>query len=59
MEVIKMKQPIVRDKLSKKAKREWDLKQRRTWERNPVTRCPPNSKAYNRNKARKKVKNPM
>ena len=50
-----MKQPIAGDKLSKKAKRELDAKQRRHWERNPTTRFPPNSKAYNRNKARRTV----
>ena len=42
------------EKLSKKKKRELDLKQRTTWgSLNPVTRRPPNPKAYNRKKARK------
>lgn len=40
-------------KLSKKEKRKMDLAKRQTWgERNPVTRKPQNSKAYNRNKFR-------
>lgn len=42
------------EKLSKKKQRELDLKQRTTWgSLNPVTRRPPNPKAYNRKKARK------
>lgn len=42
------------EKLSKKAKRELDLKKRGTWGGlNPVTRVPPNPKAYNRRKAQK------
>ena len=41
-------------KLSKKKKREHDLKQRRTWgPLNPVTRNTANPKAYNRRKAQK------
>ena len=54
-----MKQLVARDKLSKKARRELDLKQRRHWERNPTTRFPSVPKAYNRNKARRKVKTSM
>lgn len=39
-------------KLSKKGKRKLDSARRTTWgERNPVTRKPQNSKAYNRRKA--------
>jgi hypothetical protein len=40
-------------KLSKKAKKELNDKRRTIWNINPVTRKPPNPKAYNR----KKVKN--
>ena len=40
-------------KLSKKKKRELDAKKRGTWAISPVTRVPPNPRAYNRNKARK------
>ena len=40
-------------KLSKKKKRELDLKRRNTWSVSPVTRKPPNPKAYNRKKTRK------
>jgi len=37
------------EKLSKKEKRKMDQARRQTWsERNPVTRKPTNSKAYNR-----------
>lgn len=40
------------EKLSKKAKRERNVKQRSTWGAlNPVTRKPANPKAYNRKKA--------
>ena len=38
------------EKLSKKKKRELDLKRRVTWERSPVTRRAPNPKAYTRKK---------
>ena len=49
-----MEKFIPYDKLSKKKKREYDLKQRRTWgSLNPVTRNTQNPKAYNRQKARK------
>ena len=42
------------EKLSKKEKRKLDLAKRQTWGNlNPVTRKPENSKANNRNKARK------
>ena len=40
-------------KLSKKKKRELDAKKRGVWTINPVTRKPPNPKAYNRKKAQK------
>ena len=41
------------EKLSKKKKREQDLRQRRTWgDLNPVTRRSPKPTVYNRNKAR-------
>ena len=42
------------EKLSKKKKRELDLKRRKTWEISPVTRKPQNPKAYNRKKTRKR-----
>lgn len=51
-----MKQLIPRKKLSKKVRQKLDLKQRTIWECNPVTRCPPNPKAYNRNKVRSEAK---
>ena len=38
------------DKLSKKAKRREDLKRRKVWVISPVTRKPPNPKAYDRKK---------
>ena len=42
------------EKLSKKEKRRIDAMKRRTWGGlNPVTRKPPNPKAYDRQKARK------
>ena len=40
-------------KLSKKKRRELDAKRRGTWTINPVTRKPPDPRAYNRNKAQK------
>jgi hypothetical protein len=40
-------------KLSKKKKRELDAAKRRTWAFSPVTRMPPDPKAYNRQKARR------
>ena len=42
------------EKLSKKKKREYDLKRRKTWNGiNAVTRKPENPKAYNRQKAQR------
>ena len=41
------------EKLSKKKKRELDLKRRNTWSLNPVTRKTDDPKAYNRRKTRK------
>ena len=42
------------EKLSKKAQKEMDRAKRNTWgDVNPVTRMPENSKAYNRNKAKR------
>ena len=50
------------EKLSKKEKRKLDLAKRQTWGvRNPVTRKPENSKAYNRKRAqdwKKELPNP-
>ena len=40
-------------KLSKKKKREQDLKRRKTWAVSPVTRKTKNKKAYSRKKTRK------
>ena len=49
-----MEKFIPYEKLSKKKKREHDLKQRHTWGcLNPVTRNTANPKAYNRQKARR------
>lgn len=42
------------EKLSKKKKRELDLKKRKSWTMSPVTRRPENPKAYNRKKARRR-----
>lgn len=47
-----MEKYIPYEKLSKKKKRELDRKSRGTWTMSPVTRKPPNPKAYNRQKAR-------
>jgi hypothetical protein len=48
-----MKAFVPYEKLSKKKRREADRKKRDTWGAlNPVTRKPPNPKAYNRRKAR-------
>ncbi len=41
------------EKLSKKRKRELDLKRRNTWPISPVTRKPDDPKAYNRRKTQK------
>lgn len=49
-----MEKFIPYEKLSKKKKRELDLKKRKTWAISPVTRRPKNPKAYDRNKARKR-----
>lgn len=47
-----MKKHIPYEKLSKKQRRALDLLQRRTWGSfDPVTRKPPNSRAYNRKKS--------
>lgn len=44
-----MKKYIPYEKLSKKQKRQADAARRNTWgSLNPITRTPPNSKAYNR-----------
>jgi len=41
---------VPRNKLSKKAKRQEDLKHRKVWGISPVTRKPPNPKIYKRKK---------
>ena len=49
-----MEKFIPYEKLSKKKKRELNAKKRSTWgSLNPVTRTPANSRAYNRQKARR------
>lgn len=49
-----MEKYIPYEKLSPKKKKEIDRQKRGSWYGiNPVTRKPPNSKAYNRRKARK------
>ncbi len=54
-----MKEFIPYEKLSKKKKREQDLKRRGSWGAiNPVTKRPPNPKAYNRKKARMRREDP-
>jgi hypothetical protein len=46
-----MEKFIPKEKLSKKAQKELDLKMRKTWgDLNPVTRKPQNPKAYKRRK---------
>ena len=48
-----MEKFIPYEKCSKKEKRRLDQARRQTWgERNPVTRKPENSRAYNRSKSR-------
>ena len=50
-----MERFIPYDKLSKKARRELDARRRGSWGGlNPVTRKPPNPKAYDRNKAKRR-----
>jgi hypothetical protein len=54
--VIILKKFIPKEKLSKKVKKSENKKMRKTWgARNPVTRKPPNPKAYNRKKVQKGV----
>ncbi|MCR5484054.1 MAG: hypothetical protein K6F09_00520 [Clostridiales bacterium] len=54
-----MEKFIPYEKLSKKKKRELDQKSRKTWNGiNPVTRKPADPKAYNRQKARKRIDHP-
>lgn len=49
-----MEKFIPYEKLSKKKKKELNAKRRKTWDISPVTRRPPNPKAYNRKKARQR-----
>ena len=50
-----MEKFIPYEKLSKKARREQDARRRGTWGGlNPVTRKPPNPKAYDRNRAKRR-----
>ncbi len=52
-----MKRFTPKEKLSKKEKRKLDLSGRVTWGAiNPVTRKPPNPKAYDRKKVRREEK---
>ena len=46
------------EKLSKKKKREQNVKRRKIWAISPVTRKPANPKAYNRQKTRKGTDDP-
>lgn len=46
---------VPREKLSKKARRELNLKQRILWQINPITRRPPNPRVYDRNKIRREA----
>ena len=51
-----MKKYVSLDKRSKKAQREYYSERRRTWgELNPVTRCVPSGKTYNRKKEKKRI----
>ena len=51
-----MKQYVTLDKRSKKAKKEYHAKQRRTWgELNPVTRTVSSGKIYNRKKEKQRI----
>lgn len=51
-----MKQYVTVDKRSKKARKEYYSKQRRTWgELNPVTRSVPSGKVYNRKKDKRRI----
>lgn len=49
-----MKYGIPPDKMGKKAKKAYYSAMRGTWDLNPVTRRPPNPKAYNRKKTPQK-----
>ena len=52
----KMKQYVTIDKRSKKAQKEYYLKQRHTWgELNPVTRSVTSGKVYNRKKDKGRI----
>jgi hypothetical protein len=50
---VRMEKFVPYQKLSKKKKRELDLKRRQTWAVSPVTRKAQNKKVYNRKKTRK------
>ncbi|MCR4962368.1 MAG: hypothetical protein K6B40_00650 [Firmicutes bacterium] len=53
---MKKKKYIPYEKLSKKKQREWNAAKRVTWgPLNPVTRKPANPKAYDRQKARRRL----
>lgn len=55
---VNMKKVISFEKMSKKKQREENSKRRHGWNViNPVTRKPPNPKAYNRRKAQKSADN--
>ena len=52
-----MKKFVSLDKQSKNARKEYYSKRRRTWgDVNPVTRCMPNGKTYNRKKDKQKLR---
>lgn len=53
-----MEKFIPYEKLSKKKRKELDVKKRSVWGINPVTRKPANPKAYNRRKALREERYP-
>jgi len=50
-----MEKFIPKSKMSKKKRKEYDLKSRTYWAISPVTRLKENKKAYNRKKARRGI----
>lgn len=54
-----MKKFVPYEKLSKRERRARDAERRETWGMSPVTRRPPNPKAYNRKKTRTDIENAL
>ncbi len=54
-----MKNFIPYEKLSKRERKNLNAVHRVSWGRNPVTRRPPNPKAYNRKETRKCIEDAM